>query len=119
MTESRVPVLVTGGAAYIGSHAVLALLDSVWPVVVIDDLSTGFDWAVPEGAAFAKGDVADADLVARLIGEHRIGAIMHFAGSVVVPESVEDPLKYYRNNTVASRSLIESAVKGGVRHFIF
>jgi UDP-glucose 4-epimerase len=115
----KLPVLVTGGAGYVGSHAVLALLDAGWPVVVIDDLSTGFEWAVPKGAAFARGDVADLALVARLIDEHRIGAIMHFAGSVVVPESVEDPLKYYRNNTVASRALIESAVRGGVRHFIF
>jgi len=115
----KLPVLVTGGAGYVGSHAVLALLDAGWPVAVIDDLSTGFEWAVPEGAAFARGDVADQALVARLIDEHRIGAIMHFAGSVVVPESVEDPLKYYRNNTAASRALIESAVKGGVHHFIF
>ena len=88
-------------------------------MVVIDDLSTGFDWAVPEGAVFAKGDIADARLVARLIAEHGIGAIMHFAGSIVVPESVEQPLKYYLNNTVKSRALIESAVAGGVRHFIF
>ena len=86
-------VLVTGGAGYIGSHAVLALLDAGWPVVVIDNLSTGFQWAVPDGAAFAKGDIADQPLVARLIGEHRIGAIIHLAGSVVVPESVENPLK--------------------------
>jgi UDP-glucose 4-epimerase len=115
----RVTVLVTGGAGYIGSHAVLALLDAGWPVVVIDNLVTGFRWAVPEGAIFAEGDIADQALVARLIAEHRIGAIMHFAGSVVVPESVEDPLKYYSNNTVKSRSLIESAVTGGVKHFIF
>src|SRR5690349_15493923 len=119
MTDGKVPVLVTGGAGYIGSHAVLALLDAGWPVVVIDDLSTGFDWAVPDGAAFAKGDIADSALVARLIAEHRIGAIMHFAGSIIVPESVENPLKYYLNNTVKSRALIESAVAGGVRHFIF
>jgi UDP-glucose 4-epimerase len=112
-------VLVTGGAGYIGSHAVLALLDDGWPVVVIDNLTTGFEWAVPKAATFAKGDIADQPLVARLIEEHRIGAIIHFAGSVVVPESVENPLKYYENNTVKSRSLIESAVKGGVRHFIF
>ena len=112
-------MLVTGGAGYIGSHAVLALLDAGWPVVVIDNLSTGFDWAVPEGAVFAEGDIADADLLERVIGEHGIGAIMHFAGSVVVPESVADPLKYYENNTVKSRALIESAVTGGVRHFIF
>ena len=112
-------VLVTGGAGYIGSHAVLALLDAGWPVVVIDNLVTGFEWAVPEGAVFAKGDIADAPLVARLIEEHRIGAIMHFAGSIIVPESVEKPLKYYENNTAKSRSLIESAVNGGVRYFIF
>ena len=116
---NKVPVLVTGGAGYIGSHAVLALLDAGWPVVVIDNLVTGFRWAVPEGAAFAEGDIADQALLARLIAEHGIGAIMHFAGSVVVPESVEDPLKYYSNNTVKSRSLIESAVQGGVKHFIF
>ena len=118
MTD-RLPVLVTGGAGYIGSHAVLALLDGGWPVVVIDDLSTGFDWAVPEGAFFEQGDIADSERLARLIGEHEIGAVMHFAGSVVVPESVVDPLKYYENNTVKSRALIASAVKGGVKHFIF
>jgi len=120
MSQSARPtVLVTGGAGYIGSHAVLALLDAGWPVVVIDNLTTGFEWAVPEGAVFARGDIADRPLVARLIEEHRIGAVMHFAGSIVVPESVERPLKYYENNTVKSRSLIESAVNGGVRHFIF
>lgn len=115
----KAAVLVTGGAGYVGSHAVLALLDAGWPVVVIDDLSTGFDWAVPEGAFFEEGDIADADLVGRLIEEHRIGAVMHFAGSVVVPESVADPLKYYENNTVKSRALIASAVAGGVGHFLF
>jgi len=119
MTTGKVAVLVTGGAGYIGSHAVLALLDVGWPVVVLDDLSTGFAWAVPRGAIFAEGDVADSALVADLIAAHRIGAIMHFAGSVVVPESVEKPLDYYENNTVKSRALIASAVSGGVRHFIF
>jgi UDP-glucose 4-epimerase len=119
MSGDRPTVLVTGGAGYIGSHAVLALLDAGWPVVVIDNLVTGFRWAVPEGAVFAEGDIADQALVGRLIDEHGIGAIIHFAGSIVVPESVENPLKYYENNTVKSRSLIESAVKGGVRHFIF
>jgi UDP-glucose 4-epimerase len=115
----RLPVLVTGGAGYIGSHAALALLDAGWPVTVIDNLVTGFAWAVPEGAQFVEGDIADSALLARTIAGHKIGAIMHFAGSVVVPESVEDPLKYYENNTVKSRALIESAVKGGVRHFLF
>ncbi|HEX8469262.1 MAG TPA: UDP-glucose 4-epimerase GalE [Allosphingosinicella sp.] len=112
-------VLVTGGAGYIGSHAVLALLDSGWKVVVIDNLTTGFRWAVPDEAGFVEGDIGDQPLLARLIEEHGIGAVIHFAGSIVVPESVEQPLKYYENNTVKSRSLIESAVKGGVRHFIF
>jgi UDP-glucose 4-epimerase len=116
---SRPAVLVTGGAGYIGSHAVLALLDAGWRVVVIDNLTTGFRWAVPEAASFVEGDIADQPLVARLIAEHGIGAIIHFAGSIVVPESVTNPLKYYENNTVKSRSLIESAVRGGVRHFIF
>src|SRR6187549_1090854 len=99
MTGSGKPaVLVTGGAGYIGSHAVLALLDAGWPVVVIDNLTTGFRWAVPGAAVFVEGDIADQALVARLIGEHEIGAIMHFAGSIVVPESVTDPLDYYLNN---------------------
>jgi UDP-glucose 4-epimerase len=115
----RFPILVTGGAGYIGSHAVLALLDAGWRVVVLDNLVTGFRWAVDERAVFVEGDVGDAEGVARTLAEHGIGAIMHFAGSVVVPESVSDPLKYYRNNTANSRTLIECAVKGGVRHFIF
>jgi UDP-glucose 4-epimerase len=117
--KSRPAVLVTGGAGYIGSHAVLALLDGGWRVVVIDNLTTGFRWAVPAQATFVEGDIADQALVGRLVSEHNIGAIIHFAGSIVVPESVEKPLKYYENNTVKSRSLIESAVNGGVRHFIF
>ena len=112
-------ILVTGGAGYIGSHAVLALLDAGWPVVVIDNLVTGFRWAVPEGATFVEGDIADVDLVSALVAEHDIRAIMHFAGSVVVPESVENPLKYYDNNTAKSRTLIETAVAQGVPHFIF
>jgi UDP-glucose 4-epimerase len=115
----KLPVLVTGGAGYIGSHAVLALLDAGWPVTVIDDLSTGFEWAVAPGADFVKGDIADAELVAALIAERRIGAVMHFAGSIVVPDSVVQPLAYYHNNTAKSRALIETAVNGGVAHFIF
>ena len=86
---------------------------------MIDNLSTGFRWAVADDVPFAIGDVADAPLIDRLIAEHGVGAILHFAGSVVVPESVADPLKYYRNNTVASRTLIERAVAGGVARFIF
>ncbi len=115
----KIPVLVTGGAGYIGSHAVLALRDSGWPVAVIDNLSTGFEFAVPDDVPLYEGDIADGDLVAQIIVEQSIKAIMHFAGSVVVPESVENPLKYYDNNTVKSRALIEAAVKGGVEHFIF
>lgn len=118
-TVEKLPVLVTGGAGYIGSHAVLALLDAGWPVAVIDNLVTGFAFAVPDNVPFYEGDIADADLVARIIREQGIGAIMHFAGSVVVPESVEDPLKYYENNTVKTRALIELAVAGGVKHIIF
>lgn len=117
--EAKPAVLVTGGAGYIGSHAVLALVDAGWPVVVIDNLSTGFEWAVAPGAQLVIGDIADQPLVERLIADHGIAAIIHFAGSIVVPESVENPLKYYENNTVKSRALIESAVRGGVRHFIF
>ncbi|MBP7135713.1 MAG: UDP-glucose 4-epimerase GalE [Sphingomonadaceae bacterium] len=117
--SEKFPILVTGGAGYIGSHAVLALRDAGWPVVVIDNLVTGFRWAVPEGVGFVEADIGDAAAVSAAIAAHRIGAIMHFAGSVVVPESVEDPLKYYRNNTANSRTLLEAAVTCGVRHFIF
>lgn len=115
----KVPVLVTGGAGYIGSHAVLALSDAGWPVAVLDDLSTGFRWAVPGGVAFYEGDIADTELLARIFAEQGVAAIMHFAGSIVVPESVANPLKYYDNNTARSRTLIAAAVEAGVPHFIF
>ncbi|WP_294192488.1 UDP-glucose 4-epimerase GalE [uncultured Sphingomonas sp.] len=122
MLDGKVPlggkVMVTGGAGYIGSHAVLALLDAGYDVVVLDNLVTGFDWAVDARATLVEMAVEDPR-VADVLAEHRVRAIMHFAGSVVVPESVSDPLKYYRNNTAATRSLIESAVKAGVPHFIF
>lgn len=117
--SNKFTVLVTGGAGYIGSHAVLALRDAGWPVAVIDNLVTGFRWAVPDTVPFYEGDIDDSDLVAQIISEQNIGAIMHFAGSVVVPESVENPLKYYDNNSSKSRSLIASTVAGGVKHFIF
>jgi UDP-glucose 4-epimerase len=119
MTVERLPVLVTGGAGYIGSHAVLALLDVGWPVVVLDNLVTGFRWAVDPRATFVEGDVGDADFVAQVLADFSIGAIMHFAGSVVVPESVANPLKYYGNNTGNSRTLLAVAIAGGVKHFIF
>jgi UDP-glucose 4-epimerase len=112
-------VLVTGGAGYIGSHAVLALLDAGHRVVVIDNLTTGFAWAVDRRATLIQGNIEDDDVVRPALREHDVRAIMHFAGSVVVPESVSDPLKYYRNNTAASRALLESAVECGVPHFIF
>ncbi|MBS0249642.1 MAG: UDP-glucose 4-epimerase GalE [Proteobacteria bacterium] len=112
-------VLVTGGAGYIGSHMVLELLDTGEDVVVIDNLSTGFRWAVDRRAALVVGDIADNDLVSETIRSHNVNAIIHFAGSVVVPDSVADPLGYYLNNTVKSRALIAAAVESGVKHFIF
>jgi UDP-glucose 4-epimerase len=116
---SACPVLVTGGAGYIGSHAVLALRDAGYPVAVIDNLTTGFRFAIPEGVPLYEGDIEDAALLARIFNEQGTRAIMHFAGSIVVPESVENPLKYYHNNTAKSRALIEAAVTAGVPHFIF
>ncbi len=112
-------VLVTGGAGYIGSHAILALQNAGWEPVVIDNLVTGFRWAVPDDIRFFEGDIEDSELIAKVIAECNIGAVMHFAGSVVVPESVDNPLKYYHNNTAKSRALIDSVVSAGVRHFIF
>ncbi len=117
--KQRPNVLVTGGAGYIGSHAVLALRDAGWNVAVIDNLTTGFRFAVPDDVPFYEGDVEDAALLGRIFAEQDTGAIMHFAGSIVVPESVEDPLKYYHNNTAKSRALIDTAVNSGVPHFIF
>ena len=112
-------VLVTGGAGYIGSHVVLALLDAGYPVVVVDDLSTGRRDAVAPAASFVEGDIGDAALIAETMVRHSVGAVMHFAGSVVVPESVADPLKYYLQNTCKSRGLIQACVEAGVRRFIF
>lgn len=112
-------VLVTGGAGYIGSHMVLQLADAGEKVIVLDNLSTGFAWAIAPQAKLIKGDAGDANLVADLIADYGIDAIIHFAGSIVVPDSVRDPLGYYLNNTVKSRSLIAAAVEGGVKQFIF
>ncbi|WP_374544207.1 UDP-glucose 4-epimerase GalE [Sphingorhabdus sp.] len=117
--SKQLKVLVTGGAGYIGSHAVLALKDAGHKPVVIDNLVTGFRWAIPEDVPFVEGNIADEQLVEATLRDQGIDAIMHFAGSIIVPESVENPLKYYRNNTAASRSLIDSAVTAGVKHFIF
>ena len=112
-------VLVTGGAGYIGGHMVLGLLDAGETVVVLDNLSTGFAWAVPEGAKLVVGDTGDKGLVARLIKEHGVDAVAHFAAKIVVPESLSDPLGYYLNNVSNARTLIEAAVESGVKTFIF
>ncbi|RLQ89199.1 UDP-glucose 4-epimerase GalE [Notoacmeibacter ruber] len=112
-------VLVTGGAGYIGSHAAHALVDRGDEVVIIDRLSTGFDWLVPAAADLVVADIGDTERVASLLQDGGFDAIMHFAGSIVVPESVADPLSYYENNTVKSRGLIECAVRAGVPHFVF
>ena len=112
-------VLVTGGAGYIGSHTVHELVDSGEHVVVLDNLSTGFRSALPKPMLPIVGDVGDQALVASIIETHHVDAIIHFAGSIVVPESVRDPLGYYRNNTMTTRSLLNAAVKGGIKRFIF
>ncbi len=112
-------ILVTGGAGYIGSHMVWELLDKGHDLVVMDNLVTGFRWAVPSQVPLVVGDIGDGDLVRTVIKKHAVSAVIHFAGSVVVPDSVSDPLGYYHNNTVRSRSLIESCVQMGVKHFIF
>jgi UDP-glucose 4-epimerase len=112
-------ILVTGGAGYIGSHMVLELLDARESVVVLDNLSTGFRWAVPPAATLVVGDVGDQDLTRTVVRKYGIKSIIHFAGSIVVPESVADPLGYYHNNTVKSRALMEVAVETGVSNFIF
>ena len=112
-------VLVTGGAGYIGSHMVHALHDAGERVVVLDNLTTGFRWAMPDTVRLMVGETGDQELVTKLIAEHEVDAIIHFAASIVVPDSVADPLGYYKNNTVNSRALIECAVKGGVKAFVF
>ncbi len=112
-------VLVTGGAGYIGSHAVLALRDAGHDPVVLDNFSTGFHAAIPDGARLETGDVGDRAFVAQVLKRHAIGAVMHFAGSIVVPESVSDPTRYYRNNTAGSLSLIEACLEAGVGPLVF
>src|SRR6476646_2463772 len=112
-------VLVTGGAGYIGSHMVHALRDAGETVVVLDNLSTGFRWALPGDVPVFIGETGEAHLVAAILAAHDVRDIIHFAASIVVPDSVADPLGYYRNNTANARTLIECAVKGGVKNFIF
>jgi UDP-glucose 4-epimerase len=112
-------ILITGGAGYIGSHMALALTDAGERSVVLDNLSTGFAWAVPKNIPLVVSESGDQERVAALISEHSVDTIIHFAASLVVPDSMRDPLGYYRNNTVNSRALIETAVKTGVRNFIF
>src|SRR5487761_2176847 len=112
-------VLVTGGAGYIGGHMVLALLDAGESVVVLDDLSTGFAWAVPKEVTFYQGDFGDDLLLDRIFKAHAIDAIAHFAARIVVPESVSDPLGYYLNNASKARNLIAAAVSHGISKFIF
>ena len=112
-------VLVTGGAGYIGSHMVLELLDAGEKVVVLDDLSTGFRWAVPQSVPLTVGDFGDEDLVTEVIAAHDVDAIIHFAAKIVVPDSVADPLGYYENNTAKARTLLATAVGTEVPYFIF
>src|SRR6185312_15780083 len=111
--------LVTGGAGYVGSHLVWELVDSGEEVVVLDRLSTGFEWAVAPEAKLVVGDIGDTSLVKSILGDHKIDSIIHFAGSVVVPESVASPLAYYENNTCKTRSLLDALVEAKVRHVIF
>lgn len=112
-------ILVTGGCGYIGSHLVWALTDRGENVIVLDNLSTGFDWAIPPEVELVRGDIGDRDLLDRLLGRSGVDVIVHFAGSVIVPASVSDPLEYYFNNTVKSRELIAAAVRHDVKNFVF
>ncbi len=112
-------VLVTGGAGYIGSHMVHALVEAGESVVVIDNLSTGFSEFLPDGIPLLVGDAGDERLVGNIIAQHKVESIIHFAGSIVVPESMRDPLGYYRNNTMTTRNLLNAAIKGRVNRFIF
>jgi len=118
-TDAIMTVLVTGGAGYIGSHMVQALVEAGESVVVIDNLSTGFSDFLPDGVPLLVGDAGDERLVGNIIAQHKVESIIHFAGSIVVPESMRDPLAYYRNNTMTTRSLLTAAVKCGVNRFIF
>ena len=113
------PLLITGGAGYVGSHVVLAFREAGYPVVVVDDLSTGHRAAVPDDVVFVEADAGDPGTTGRIIDEHRIAAVVHLAARASVPESVRDPLRYYRNNSGASANLIGACVDRGVERFIF
>ncbi len=115
----KTPVLVTGGAGYIGSHVVLALRELDYPVVILDDLSTGLKEAIPDDCEFVLGNAGDRDLLPSVFQQYNINSVMHFAGSIIVEESVEEPIKYYENNTLVSLHLIESCIKEQVENFIF
>jgi UDP-glucose 4-epimerase len=112
-------VLVTGGAGYIGSHMAHTLVERGESVVVLDNLSTGLQRLIPDEARFVHGDVGDRGLVSRILREHEVDCVIHFAGSTVVPDSVRDPLTYYANNTINSQELISASIDAGVQHFIF
>ena len=118
MRGQRMSILVTGGAGYVGSQMVWDLLGRGERVVVLDDLSTGFDWAVAPGAELVIGDVGDRVLLDRIMRARKVETVVHLAGSIVVPESVADPLGYYLNNTVKARELIAAAIANGVQHFV-
>jgi UDP-glucose 4-epimerase len=118
-TGMMMAVLVTGGAGYIGSHMVWQLLDNGEDVVVLDRLSTGFDWAVPMEAKLIVGDIGNGNLVSKIITDYKIDAIIHFAALTIVPDSFADPVSYYENNTAKAMALIGAAVRGGVKSFIF
>ena len=111
-------ILVTGGAGYIGSHTVRQLGEAGEKVVTLDNLSKGFRDSVLYGD-FVEGDTADRTLVTRLLNDYQIDTVVHFAAHTIVPESVAEPLKYYRNNTCATRNLLECCLEAGVRHFVF
>ncbi len=112
-------ILVTGGAGYIGSHVVHELNDAGEPVVVLDNLSTGFRFLIPGSVPFVAGSTGDRELVSKIIEKHRVTAIIHFAASIVVPDSVRDPLGYYSNNTMNTCLLLDAAIQNGIRQFIF
>jgi UDP-glucose 4-epimerase len=112
-------ILVTGGAGYIGSHMVYELLDQSEPVVILDNLSTGYEFVLPREVPLIVGEVGDASLLAQVISDYQVTEIIHFAASTSVPDSLRDPLAYYLNNTANTRTLIEAAVRGGVKHFVF